>query len=238
MHSRPGRLGVALWLLLVLLCQTGCRDTALLARPDWWPFGGDPNYEFLNERGYVAPSQRVRQLQKLAREASKKTPEEQQQISQQLAEQIRGELDPLVRQEIVRTLAHYDTPTANTVLAAALEDPDPLVRVEACRAWGHRGGAEASRHLVEVFNTDTDKDVRLAALRQLGEVGDIYAVSAVAEALEDPDPALQYSAVNTLRKLTNEDFGNDVNAWRAFVRGENPPPHTPSLVERFQRLLF
>ena len=238
MHIRLGRWPLLVCTLVGLSALPGCGDTRLVVRPDWWPFGGDPDFEYLNEQGLLAPSQRVDELADLARTARKKSPEQQEQTAAQLAEQIRGELDPLVRRQIIRTLAEYESPRAESVLVAALEDPEPMVRIEACNALGRRGGAEASRKLIETLGADTDKDVQLAALRQLGNAGDIYAVKAVGQALEDPDPALQHAAVVSLRKLTDQEFGDDVNAWRAYVQGENPEPKPPSLVERFQRMFF
>lgn len=238
MNNRHGRCLLLVCTLLGLAGLPGCGDALLAVRPGWWPFGGDADFEYLNEQGYLAPSQRVEQLDDLARSAKKKTPEEQDEIVSKLAQEIRGELDPLIRRRMIHTLAEYDRPAAESVVVAALQDPEPEVRIEACHALGRRGGAEASRRLVETLGADTDKDVRLAALRELGDSGDIYAVSAVGKALEDSDPALQHGAVVALEKLTNEDFGDDVNAWLAYVQGEHPEPRQPSLVERIQRALF
>jgi len=238
MLGQPGPRWPLYCAILLLVGLVGCRDTALLARPDWWPWGGDPNYEFLNERGQLAPSQRIDQLEELADTAPRQSAEEQRLAALQVAEQIRGELDPLIRLQMVRTLEEIEVQEASTVLAAALSDPDPRVRVEACRVWGRRGGEQAARLLTETLNSDTDKDVRLAALRQLGKVGDIYAVSNISAILENPDPAMQHAAVQALKELTGEDYGNDVAAWQAFVRGENPPKPKRSLAERIPRLWF
>ena len=42
-------------------------------------------------------------------------------------------------------------------------------------------------------------------------------------------------AVLSLKKVTGKDFGNDVNRWQQYVRGETPPP--PSWGERFLMVL-
>jgi hypothetical protein len=39
----------------------------------------------------------------------------------------------------------------------------------------------------------------------------------LARALEDADPAVQYRAVASLKKVSGRDLGNDVNAWREWA---------------------
>jgi hypothetical protein len=45
--------------------------------------------------------------------------------------------------------------------------------------------------------------------------------------LDDPDPAMQYRAVMSLRQVTGQNFGNDVARWKAYVKGEPPPASKP-----------
>ena len=71
----------------------------------------------------------------------------------------------------------------------------------------------------------------------LSEAGDPASVGALGQALEDRDPAMQYAAVQSLRDVTDRDFGNDVSRWRQFVAGKQPePPRSISVAERFRRL--
>ena len=119
------------------------------------------------------------------------------------------------------------------MLEATLDDPDADVRAAACEAWGTRPGADATEVLVRTLASDVDIDVRLAAARALGQTGDPAAIEALGHALEDRDPAMQYRAIESLREITGEDFGNDANRWRQYVRGETPdPPQPVSLAER------
>jgi HEAT repeat protein len=93
--------------------------------------------------------------------------------------------------------------------------------------------------LAEVLRRDPDIDVRLAAARSLGEIGDPAAVTALGAALDDTDPAMQVRAVASLREVTGKDFGADVNRWRQYVQGESPsPPEPVSFAERVRRLLY
>jgi HEAT repeat protein len=88
--------------------------------------------------------------------------------------------------------------------------------------------------LAGALSGDVDADVRLAAAKALGETKGPEAAKALGEALNDADPAMQYRAVLSLKKVTGKDLGNDVNRWQQYVKGEPAPP--PTLAERFWQL--
>lgn len=223
---------------LLALCllagsSVGCaggRSASLLA---WWPPWAERDEVI---PGVQTAEQRIEQLRQLAGQAEGAPMAEQHRISLELAGMIRTEMDPLVRIEIVRTIAQYPTEPAAAVLRAALEDPQADVRVACCRAWAQRKGPEAVRLLADTLGRDGDIDVRLTAADALADVGDPQAVSALGVALEDSDPALQRRAMASLRTLTGRDYDEDVNLWREYLRDGNPQRETPSLVERLSRL--
>lgn len=211
----------------------GCADLEQIGRPQFWPFNWQTSDVI---PGVTPPAERIALLRKMGAKASWAEPAEQERMSGELAAAFQVEADPLIRIEIVRALSGYPTTAAASVLDAAVDDSDPDVRLAACQAWGKRGGAEAAAKLSEVLSSDMDTDVRLTALQALGEAGDAGAVAALGEALEDRDPATQYQAMQSLRKVTGEDFGNDVGLWRQYVKGEVPDPSSPvSVAERVRR---
>jgi HEAT repeat protein len=182
----------------------------------------------------VPPTQRIEDLRELAKTAATKNATEKQMISQQLAADIKHEADPLIRAQIVRTLGDYPGTASDTVLRAAVRDPDNDVRLAACESWGKRDTAEAATVLAGVLNGDVDHDVRLAAARNMAPLHQRAAITALAGALEDKDPAMQYRAVVSLRQVTGQDLGNDVNKWREYARNNQLHPAQPevSLAER------
>jgi HEAT repeat protein len=51
--------------------------------------------------------------------------------------------------------------------------------------------------------------VRIAAVRALGATGEQSALVPLAEAIVDPDPAMQVKAHESLTAVSGHDFGND-----------------------------
>ena len=133
--------------------------------------------------------------------------------------------------QIVRTLAKYPTAVAGTVvLTAATRDPEPDVRQAACLVLGARGGAEAVTTLSHVLLGDVNLDVRHTAAIALGRTHDLAAAVALGNVLQDPDPAMQLLAVESLEKVTGKHLGNDVNRWREYVQRELPGTSAQSAV--------
>ncbi len=216
-------------LLVALTVGTGCARIS-----SWLPLRSprDPR-----TAGIVTPAERIAELQSFADEAGQKSAEEQRRVVGELTQSIRTEDNPLIRSEIIRALAKYPGEQAEGVLRAATSDPNREVRLAACQAWAARGGARAAAVLGQVLEGDDDTDVRLEAVEALGNCGDSAAVAALGPALEDSDPAMQYRAVLSLKQLTDEDFGNDVDRWRQYVRGEIPAQQPAGgIAERFRRM--
>lgn len=224
---------VAGLLLSLCGCGGGVSSLAFWRNSKW----RDPDIE--------SPIERIERYRALADSAGSKSPAEQEATSGQLARDIAGELDPLVRAEIVRTLAHYPTPVSGNVLRSALRDvnadaePTPVVRIAACEALGRRGGAESIRALRGALEDESnDVDIKLAAVRALGEIEDPAAVPALALGLEHSDPALRYRTMKSLENVTGRYYGYDVAAWRQFTQGVDVPQKSRSLAERLRQSIF
>ena len=185
--------------------------------------------------GYTADT-RIKKLAERSKVAKSESSQGQIDFTQDLVRMMLEEHDPRVRSRILETAAEYDTAAATAICKGALQDPNEMVRIRACDVWGKRGGDEAVQLLATRFQTDAELDVRLRALKMLGELKDKQAIPVLARALEDGDPAVQYRAVASLKKVSGRDLGNDVNAWREWA--VDPEGHKAdwSLAEGFRRL--
>ena len=176
---------------------------------------------------------RLEELRNLRKEAPRMNEQQQAELAKRLSRSVAQDRSAVYRAEVVRTLGVLTTPEAIEGLRQASQDEEPTVRIAACEAWGRRHGAEALHALGEMVRSDGDLDVRIAAARELGNFEDRAAVQSLGAALDDPDPALQLRAVESLRRISGEDFGNSVPAWRQYVRGEPvDQPAPPSIVQR------
>lgn len=230
MHARRTAFVLVSWVALVALVSAGCAST-----------GSGSLFSDLTSSSskednskYPNPAARIAQCQEMGKMVDRLKPEDQQLMAENLARMLHTEQDALVRAELVRTLARCPSLVATESLRHAMRDPVLEVRVATCEAWGVHGGPSAVPALTSMLTADPELDVRLAAIRSLGKLKDPAAVESLARALEDPNPALQYRAVEALRLVSGKEYGDDVNAWRAYCRGENPPEI--SLTERVRRL--
>ncbi|HTU24432.1 MAG TPA: HEAT repeat domain-containing protein [Pirellulales bacterium] len=215
---------------LVLLSALGCSQRT--RKGFSWPWTPEVD----DAVGITTPAQRLAAMQKQAENASKQTPEEQERITNDLAKQIQDEQDPMLRRNIVRTLGYYKTASATAVLQAAIADSDSTVRIAAAEAWGRRGDPESAERLASLLASDTNLDVRLAAVRAMGQARQIGSIQSLGEALSDADPAVQFCVISSLKQISGKDYGNDISLWRAYAKGENPAEPSVSIAERFKRM--
>lgn len=132
------------------------------------------------------------------------------------------EHDPQARRTVLSLAAAFDTQAAEAICVGALEDPDPQVRLEACRLCGERRGPDAAERLARRARLDDDLGVRLRAVRTLGELGDPAAVPHLVALLDDPDPAVQARAMAALARATGQRLGTDVERWRSWAAHPRP----------------
>lgn len=220
----------ALLVLLLAAMLPGCAKR--FGGP--WPFGSDETAD-LAKYGPVAV-QRIDEIQAQAKKAAQADAGQQEAFTADLARRMQQETNCTVRMAIISVLTKFNTASANAVLYAGLKDPEPDVRVACCEAWGKRPGPDATRILSETLSSDTDHDVRMAAVKALSSAGDKEAVKALGIALEDPDPSMQYVAVASLRNVTGQNLGSDVNAWREMAKRDDPPVRSKTVAQRLRGL--
>jgi HEAT repeat protein len=217
-------------LSVAILAVVGCADgplNGLLYRKQWQE----------DEKYGPTLHTRLEELRTTRTQARRLDSSEQVRLARQLVQSVASDASTQYRCEAVRTLGELPTPEVLPGLRQAAQDTEPSVRVAACEAWGTWGDGEAVQVLGELLRKDADLDVRVAAARELARFDNSVAVQALGVALDDPNPALQYRAVESLRECTGEDYGNSVVAWRQYVRGETVvEPPRPTMAERLRKL--
>ena len=76
------------------------------------------------------------------------------------------------------------------------------------------------------------------AVKALGETADKAALAPLADALVDPNPAIQFRAQESLRAVSGRDYGNNVQAWREYAKTGTTTTEEISFAERIRRSIF
>jgi HEAT repeats len=223
---------------LILLLGTvagGCAGGPFDDVAEWNPY-----YRSAWERDELAGPTfhtKLKELRALRRNPTGLSPEEQQQMIPTLAGIVSDSTNAVLRAEATLTLAEFATAEVIPTLQLAMDDPDADVRAAACKAWGRRGGPEAIGLLSKAVRNDSDLDVRLVATTELAKFQEQQSLESLAIALNDKDPALQHRAVQSLKSVSGQDYGNNIPAWRDFVEGRSPAlPEPPTIADRIRSM--
>ena len=93
-----------------------------------------------------------------------------------------------------------------------LEDSDPYVRRRVISYLFWLNDKTSLRELARLCTEDPDESVRKDCLRLMSIWGSPDDVEQVIKALEDPSHEVRMQAVQTLKRLTGEDFGEPLGA--------------------------
>ena len=140
------------------------------------------------------------------------------------------EASAAVRVTAVRVLGHLEAREAeeaviSSLLASKRQDRSAAVRVESVLALRAFGGTEAVAALRVALREDSDVEVRLAAARELGALGDASAQTsdALILGLEDNSSDVRNNARNSLATLLGGDHGISASGWRAWLDARPDP---------------
>lgn len=159
---------------------------------------------------------RKSKLRALARSAGGLSAAEKENAAENLAKMIENEKIIQLRVDAAYALGEFETEKADQILKSMLEDPEAEVRIAALNAISLRQTPTAGQELLRVLRSDTDKDVRASAIRNLGNFPGTATEDALAQVLNEPEPALQYVSMKSLQKVTNANIGLNVSQWKQF----------------------
>jgi HEAT repeat protein len=117
----------------------------------------------------------------------------------------------------VRTLEMMDGDRPLEALIRAVQGNNIDAEVRRYITWALT--KKDDKRLIEVLIKaliDSEGYVRLDAAASLGRIGDTKAVQPLVELLKDKEEIIRWKATEALKKLTNQDFGTDHAAWKAW----------------------
>jgi len=231
MLGRFLRTPIVAWVfsLAALTMSTGCAELNWLnpiSRQQW------------AEDEKILPSYftHLKRIRALESQAARMDPLEQQRVSAELTRLIHEDQNIMLRAAAVRSLGAFPAELSKPGVQFAAADNNPQLRIAACAALGKLGDSAAVDILAALVEHDADIDVRLAATRELADFSDPTSLRALGIALDDPNPALQFRAVQSLKVASGRHYGDDIAMWRSWIRGEQPIEPTPSVAEQLRKL--
>ncbi|MEQ8317464.1 MAG: HEAT repeat domain-containing protein [Phycisphaerales bacterium] len=127
-----------------------------------------------------------------------------------------------VRAAAARGLGVHGVAADGALLAAALNDPEPIVRRSAATGLQRIHEPEATDRLLELIEptTEPDQNVRVEAALALGQYPQSDVVVGLVASLRsetEQSLAVHASVVRSLELLTGQDFGLDFIAWQSWI---------------------
>lgn len=222
---------------LAFCALSGCQDGPMYAIKSINPYYTMHEWKLDEEIG-ITDHQRREQLSSLADTIGDMSLEDQKGWSEHLNKLFENDESPEMRRLVMKAAGNSKDPTALDLIKRGLEDESMKVRMEACSALGNRTDDESARMLATVVGTETNQNVKHAAVRAMKGHKSQIAISALKNALADRDPATRHLAVQSLKGSTSKDYGDDPKVWIAALEGNPPSEEAPTRIADRIRNLF
>jgi hypothetical protein len=157
-------------------------------------------------------------------------PADKSEVVETLVAKLQEGREPLaVRAVILRSLGDLGDRRARHAVAKAVNDPEGMIRVEACRALGKLGRPEDATTLARIMIVDNLEDCRIAAIEGIGSLKaqDSRIDRILLEGMDHEDPAIRLACYRALKQVTGKDLGNEPAAWRRELEPQSPSPAQP-----------
>jgi hypothetical protein len=148
-----------------------------------------------------------------------------------------GDPDYLVRVAAIRALDRARMPTVTPIAMKALDDTNPLLRLEAAKALANVPDEKAVgaliRHMDPIIEQRTEggrveqvqesRDVRVACADALRNFPTRDVAKALVDVLRDKEFETSWQARKSLVLMTGHDFRYDQAKWREYFAGDQSP---------------
>jgi hypothetical protein len=158
--------------------------------------------------------------------AKNNTPDaERETLFAQLWEEYSASPDPNMRRETVDAMTKIPYAHKEKCMLEILKDENAFIRISAIESLGKIYNGEKENiadTLINQSRSDSDKDVRIAAIRELGKTVAEPQLNkkitlALGDLLHDKTLAVKYETMESLHKITKKDYGKDINRWLKYI---------------------
>jgi len=121
---------------------------------------------------------------------------------------LASDSDASARRWALQSVSGRSDPETIRAARGALDDPDAQVREQALSALAYSDGV-ALRYIEDVLAREKVADVRIAAIRLLGEIKDEGRTEVLARLVQDRDPAVRIAVIEAMSRQ-DHPMANDV----------------------------
>jgi len=131
-----------------------------------------------------------------------------------LAKMAKLDPDYLVRTTAVQVAGTIEGNNHLTeTLSAGIADKNELVRLETIKVLANQSDSAGLNMLLEILNNDSETAERRASIAAMGNYKDRRAIQALISQLDNEEFSISYQALQSLKKITEQDFGYDKQKW-------------------------
>jgi len=200
----------------------GCKDGPLYAMKTVNPYFAMREWR-ADEAFGVTDHERRKQLHLLSQQIGGMSPDQQDFWAGHLKQIMENDPSPEMRRLAVVAAGKLRDESALSIVEKGLDDESLKVRLYACKALGGRREEQSARLLAKTAGSESDEDVRRAALAALANHKSPLAVDALRLALADRNPATRDLVMQSLRNVTGKNYGNDPQQWIAALDQRSGP---------------
>ncbi len=139
------------------------------------------------------------------------------------ADMARHDKDYTVRAAAIRAMNWSRDPNHTAIYIVALNDEQPLVRLEAAKGLANHPDAQAVAPLLLHLQRDVSEDVRIACADALRCYKNEEVARSLITLLTDTDFDVAWQSRQSLRLMTAHDFHYNQQAWLSYL-SENRTP--------------
>ena len=198
---------------------TGCQDGPMYALKV-----ANPYYslkEWREEKAYgTTDYDKWQELLDVSQSIGSLSASEQDRWVEQFAEILADDQSAEMRRLVLVAAGRLEGTESLELIETGLNDVSTKVRMEACRSLGIRGDKESLQLLATAFGTETNQDVKNAAVVALASFSDQVAIDSLRIALTDRNPATRSIAVQSLKASTGKNYGDQPSQWIAALDGQ------------------
>lgn len=212
--SLSTRRALAPWLAFAILAgPAGCSTL--------FPVGTTATNILRHAQNDPDPNARYAAYSKLGSPQCYDNVEQKQEVVRVLVKRLEFAQEPVASRAVIcRTLGDLGLPEAHDAVLRAVDDNEPMIRIEACRALGKLGRPEDATILSRVMAVDTLLDAKVAAIDGLTALKpkDPRILQMLVEGMDNDFPAIRLASVQALREITGKDLGVEPKPWRELVQ--------------------